>query len=161
MNVQGTHHMAAPREAVFDAIRDPRVLLAVIPGCEAVEEVGPDEYEGRISLRLPGAVGRYRTHVRLVDVDAPERAGLDGTVEGPMGSIAGRAAFTLAEDAPPAGRAPDDRAPAGTTISWHGSGTIQGPLARLDGRFAERLAESLVEQGLRALDVRLTTEGPE
>jgi carbon monoxide dehydrogenase subunit G len=154
MNVQGTHHMAAPRDAVFDAIRDPRVLLAVIPGCEAVEEVAPDEFEGRISLRLPGAVGRYRTHVRLVDVDAPERAGLDGTVDGPMGSIAGRAAFTLAEDA---------AAPAGTTITWHGSGTIQGPLARLDGRFAERFAESLVEQGLRALDARLTTttEGPE
>jgi uncharacterized protein len=151
VNVQGTHHMAAPREAVFAAIRDPRVLLAVIPGCQAVEEVGPDEFEGLINLRLPGAVGSYRTHVRLVDVVAPERADIDGTVDGPMGSIAGRAAFTLAEDV----------APTGTTITWHGTGTIQGPLARLDGRFAERLAESLVEQGLRALDARLTTEGPE
>ena len=71
MNVHGTHHVDAPREAVFEAIRDPRVLVAVIPGCEAVEEVAPDEFEGRITLRLPGAVGRYRTHVRLVDVDAP------------------------------------------------------------------------------------------
>ena len=151
MNVQGTHHVAAPREAVFEAIRDPRVLLAVIPGCEAVEEVAPDEFEGRITLRLPGAVGRYRTHVHLVDVDAPRHAGIDGTVDGPMGSIEGRAAFTLAEDV----------APTGTTITWHGTGTIQGPLARLDNRFAERLAESLVEQGLRALDARLITEGPE
>ena len=160
MNVTGTHHVAAPREAVFDAIRDPRVLLAVIPGCEAVEEVAPDEYEGRITLRLPGAVGRYRTHVRLVDVDAPVHAGLDGTVDGPMGSIAGRAAFTLAEDAPSVDRPAAGSGP-GTTITWHGTGTIQGPLARLDGRFAERLAESLVEQGLRALDARLTTEDPE
>ncbi|HEY3333889.1 MAG TPA: SRPBCC domain-containing protein [Candidatus Limnocylindrales bacterium] len=168
MNVHGTHHTAAPRAAVFDAIRDPRALLEVIPGCESVEEVAPDEYEGRITLRLPGAVGSYRTRVRLIDVEAPERAGLDGRVDGPMGSITGRAAFSLTEDAAPAGDTGDDaavRAAMGTTITWRGTGTIHGPLARLDGRFAERLAESLVEQGLRALDGRLTTttttEGPE
>jgi carbon monoxide dehydrogenase subunit G len=162
VNVHGTQHMRAPRDAVFAAIRDPRTLLAVIPGCESVAEVAPDEYEGRITLRLPGAVGSYRTHVRLVDVDAPERAGLDGRVDGPMGSITGKAAFELAEDAATGGAGTPALA-AGTTITWHGSGTIQGPLARLDGRFAERLAESLVEQGLRALDGRLTmtTEGPE
>ncbi len=149
MNLHGTHRFTAPRERVFDAIRDPRVLMAVIPGCEAVEQVGPDAYEGRITLRLPGAVGGYRTSVRLVDVVAPERAGLDGRVEGAMGSIAGRADFTLTD------------ADGGTAMDYAGSGTIAGPLARLDSRFAERLAESLIGQGLRALDLRLATEGSE
>ena len=93
MNVHGSHRFDAPRDAVFGAIRDPRVLLAVIPGCEAVEEVRPDEYEGRIALRLPGVVGTYRTHVRLVDVVPPERAGLDGRVDGSLGSIDGSAHF--------------------------------------------------------------------
>jgi carbon monoxide dehydrogenase subunit G len=149
VNLHGTHRFAAPRERVFDAIRDPRVLMAVIPGCETVEQTGPDEYRGRILLRLPGAVGAYRTTVRLVDVAAPERAGLDGRVEGSMGTITGRADFTLAE------------ADGGTAMDYSGSGSIDGPLARLDSRFAERLAESLISQGLRALDHRLATEGSE
>ena len=149
MKLHGTHRFAAPRERVFDAIRDPRVLMAVIPGCEAVEETAPDEFRGRITLRLPGVVGSYRTTVRLVDVTAPERAGLDGRVEGAMGAITGRADFTLAE------------ADGGTAMDYRGSGTIDGPLARLDSRFAERLAESLIAQGLRALDHRLATEGSE
>jgi carbon monoxide dehydrogenase subunit G len=167
VNVHGSQHLAAPRDAVFAAIRDPRTLLAVIPGCESVEEVAPDEFEGRITLRLPGAVGTYRTKVCLVDIEAPARAGLDGRVDGPMGSIAGRASFTLVEDPAPTTDTTDASATGarnGTTITWNGTGTIQGPLARLDGRFAERLAESLVQQGLRALDGRLTTtttEGPE
>ena len=148
MNVEGHHHFAAPREAVFAAIRDPRTLLAVIPGCDSVEEVAPDEYDGRIALRLPGVVGTYRTHVRLVDVVAPERAGLEGRVEGSMGTITGRADFTLRDG------------PVGTDIEYRGSGLIGGPLARLDGRFVERLAETLIGQGLRALDLRLATEGP-
>ena len=95
VNIHGSHRFEAPREAVFAAIRDPRVLMAVIPGCEAVEEVAPDQYDGRITLRLPGAVGSYRTHVALVDVVEPERAGLDGRVEGSMGTITGRADFVL------------------------------------------------------------------
>jgi carbon monoxide dehydrogenase subunit G len=66
-----------------------------------------------------------------------------------MGAIAGRADFTLAE------------ADGGTAMDYSGSGTIDGPLARLDSRFAERLAESLIAQGLRALDLRLATEGSE
>ena len=146
MKVDGRHDFAAPPEAVYAAICDPQVLMAVIPGCETVREVRPGEYEGYINLRLPGAVGRYRTSVRLVDVDEPARAGLQGRVEGAMGSINGRADFIL------------EPMSAGTHMEYTGGGVIQGPLARLDSRFAERLAESLIEQGLRALERRLTAE---
>ena len=149
MNITGSHRFTAPRESVFEAIRDPRTLLAVIPGCEAVEQVAPDAYEGRITLRLPGAVGVYRTHVELVDVVPPERCGLDGRVEGTMGTIAGRAWFALADDGN------------GTAMTYQGTGVIGGPLARLDGVIAERLAQSLIGQGLTALDRRLATEGHE
>ncbi len=149
MNIAGTYRFTAPREAVFAAVCDPAVLLAVIPGCEAVERVGPDEYEGRITLRLPGAVGTYRTHVRLVDAQPPERSGLDGRVEGAMGSVRGRADFILQDTEP------------GTAMEYRGSASIDGPLARLDSRFAERLAQSLISQGLRALEARLATEGHE
>lgn len=146
MNVRGGHRFGAPRRAVFDALRDPRVLLGVIPGCEAVEQVAPDEYEGRITLRLPGAVGSYRTRVRLEDVVPPERCGLDGRIEGAMGTIVGHAQFELADAEP------------GTAMTYSGSGVIGGPLARLDRGFAERLAETLIGQGLAALDRRLATE---
>ena len=146
MNVSGSFILDAPRDEVFRAVCDPAILMAVIPGCEAVEQVGPDEYRGLITLRLPGIVGSYRTHVRLVDAVVPERAGLEGSVEGSLGSIDGRAEFTLAEDAP------------GTRLDYHGRAVIGGTLARLDSRFAESLAESLIAQGLRALDQRLTRE---
>lgn len=143
MEIHGRHSLAAPRTDVFAQICDPQALMAVIPGCESVVEVRPGEYEGRIVLRLPGMTGRFTTTVRLVDTIAPERSGLEGRVEGPMGSISGRADFTLRETN------------AGTEIEYNGTGAITGPLARLDSRFAERLAESLIGQGLRALEARL------
>jgi len=148
MRISGSHRFAAPRAAVFDAVRDPRTLLAVIPGCDAVDEVSPGEYEGRIALRLPGAAGSYRTHVRLTDVVAPERCRLEGRVEGAMGTIVGDAQLELSDT-------PDG---AGTDLAYRGSGAIGGPLARLDGSLAERLAQSLIGQGLAALDRRLASE---
>lgn len=146
MKVHGTYRFDAPRERVFAAICDPRVLMAVIPGCEDVHLVGDDTYEGRISLRLPGATGAYRTKVELTEIREPEHAGMHGRVEGAMGSIVGDAQFDLLA--------------AGTTtmLDYRGTAVIQGPLARLDSRFVEKLAESLISQGLKALDTRLVTE---
>ena len=147
MNIRGTHRFDAPREAVFAAIRDPRVLLAVIPGCEAVEQVAPDEYDGRISLRLPGVVGTYRTLVRLVDAASPT-AGLEGEVDGSLGSITGHADFRLAE--PTAAR---------TTWTTAGRASIGGPLARLDSRFAEGSPDRSSTRACAPWTLRLATEG--
>jgi carbon monoxide dehydrogenase subunit G len=146
VNVHGTYLVHAPRERVFAAICDPETLMAVIPGCREVHRGADGDYQGSVALRLPGAVGTYQTSVRLVDVVAPERSGLEGHIDGAMGSISGRASFVLGEDAD------------GTRIDYQGNAVIQGPLARLDSRFAERFAETLIGQGLKALDTRLQTE---
>jgi carbon monoxide dehydrogenase subunit G len=144
MNIRGTHTLGARRDDVFAAICDPDALLAVIPGCRDIEQVGDAEYRGRISLRLPGVVGTYRTVVRLVDADPPALGELEGELEGSLGTIRGRATFRLTE------------AGEGTRIDYEGQAVIGGPLARFDSRFVEGLAGSLIEQGLRNLDSRLS-----
>ena len=147
MKIRGTHTLGARRDAVFAAICDPDALLAVIPGCRDIEQVGDAEYRGRISLRLPGVVGTYRTVVRLVDSDPPARGDLEGELEGSLGSIRGRATFRLTD------------AGEGTRIDYEGEAVIGGPLARFDSRFVEGLAGSLIDQGLRNMDSRLPGGG--
>jgi carbon monoxide dehydrogenase subunit G len=143
MNIRGRRSLDAPREAVFDAICDPTVLLSVIPGCREIERVGDTEYRGEISVRLPGVVGTYRTVVHLAEADPPTYGRLEGEVVGTLGSITGHASFRLAEE--------DD----GTTVEYDGSAVIGGPLARFDNRFIEALAGSLIGQGLDKLNARL------
>jgi carbon monoxide dehydrogenase subunit G len=148
MNVQGSRTLEAGREAVFAAILDPTVLLAVIPGCTEIEQVDATTYRARIALRLPGVVGSWRTTVRLADVNPPSAATLRGQLDGTLGSIRGEAAFRLTERA---GR---------TTVDYEGTATIDGPLARLDSRFIEGIAGSLIGQGLADLDRRLAVVPP-
>ena len=174
MNVRGREMLRAPRHAVFAAICDPNALLAVIPGCREIEQVGDGEYRGVISLRLPGMVGTYRTVVRLVETDPPRYGRLEGTVEGALGSIRGHATFRLAEAGGGSEVAVDAAAEPGgatqaeadaerhgrTTIDFQGTAVIDGTLARLDSRFVEGLAGSLIRQGLRNLESRLQGDPP-
>jgi carbon monoxide dehydrogenase subunit G len=148
MRIRGSHTLQAPRAVVFAAICDPDTLLGVIPGCREIEQTGEAEYRGKISLRLPGMVGTYRTIVRLVDADPPGFGELEGELEGGLGTIKGRATFRLADTS------------AGTRIDYEGQAVIGGPLAHLDARFAEGLAGSLINQGLRNLDSRLCADTP-
>jgi carbon monoxide dehydrogenase subunit G len=148
MNIQGHRTLDAPRETVFAAICDPNMLLTVIPGCREIEMVRDGEYRGRISLRLPGIAGTYRTVVRLVEADAPRYGQLEGEVVGALGSIKGRVSFRLAE------------AGGKTTVDYDGQAVIGGPLARLDSRFVEGLAGSLIDQGLGNLNARLQVAPP-
>lgn len=143
MKIRGSRTLDAPRQAVFAAILDPNTLLEVIPGCSEIERIGDAEYRGKISMRLPGFAGSYRTVVRLVDAEEPSSGQLEGEVVGALGSIKGRATFRLTEDG--------DR----TTVEYDGQATIGGPLARLDSRFVEGLAGSLINQGLDNLASRL------
>lgn len=148
MRIHGSRTLDAPRDRVFAAICDPGTLLAVIPGCRGIEQVG-DEYNGQIALRLPGITGTFRTTVRLVDTESPSSGRLLGEVVGRPGSIRGWATFRLTD------------ADGGTTVEYDGQAELGGPLARLDSRFAEGLAGSLIGQGLGNLDARLRADRPD
>ena len=44
MRIAGNATLHAPVEAVYQALKDPRVLVRTIPGCERLEQVGDDAY---------------------------------------------------------------------------------------------------------------------
>jgi uncharacterized protein len=150
VKVAGRATMDAPRADVFAAICDPGALLEIIPGCQEIEQVSPEEYHGRIAIRLPAMVGTWETIVRMTETDPPANAAFEGRVDGRVGGVQGRASFHLLE------------AGDGTTdLEYEGTGVISGPLARLDSRFIEGLARSLIDEGLARLGRRLAARDAE
>jgi len=141
VRIHGERGLIAPRAAVFEAIQDPAVLLACIPGCEAVERTATGEYRGRIVIRLPGIAGAWALSVRVAEAVPPARCRLDGRIEGASGSVAGHATLELEDE--PAG---------GSRLSYVAQARIEGPLAWLDSALVERLARTILEQGLARLD---------
>jgi carbon monoxide dehydrogenase subunit G len=143
MKISGSCLLDAPREQVYAAIYDPGALLAIIPGCQEIRQVGPGEYHGQISLRLPAVVGVYQTVMRVLEAQPPCSSQFEGQVDGTLGTIKGKACFTLIDQG------------AQTRMDYQGEGQITGSLARLNTRFTEGLAKTLIDQGLAQLNKQL------
>ncbi len=139
MKIAGQSILDATAESIWPLIFDPRTLLQLLPGCEQVEQVAPDEYRGRMTLRLPAIAGTYDTWVKVLQYEAPSFCQIQGEASGPGGSVRGQASFSLQPEAQQ------------TRIAYQGDAQIGGPLAGMNPRFAEGVAQTLIRQGLARL----------
>lgn len=146
MKISGSYTFDGPREIIWSRIYDPASLVRLIPGCEKIEQVNPDEYRGRVQIRMPAVAGTYSTYVRVIEQDEPRHCYLEGEVYGSAGSIRGGASFELnSEDSQ-------------TILTYEGQALITGPLAKLDSRFIVGLVQTLIKQGLGKLNKEVQDE---
>lgn len=139
MKITGQTTLDASAKDIWPLIFDPSTLLQLLPGCEQVEQVAPDEYRGRMNLRIPAIAGTYETWVKVLQYEAPKSCQMKGEARGPAGSVNGQASFFLEPDG--------DQ----TRIAYQGDAQIAGPLAGMNPRFAEGVAQTLIKQGLSRL----------
>jgi uncharacterized protein len=139
MKIAGKLTLDTAAESIWPLIFDPRTLLQLLPGCEQVEQVAPDEYRGRMTLRVPAIAGTYETWVKVLKYEAPSFCQIQGEATGSSGSVRGQASFSLQPDAQQ------------TRIEYQGDAQIGGPLAGMNPRFAEGVAQMLIRQGLARL----------
>ncbi len=146
MKLEGSHTFNAPRDEVWEALLDPDVLRSALPGCEELKQVGENEYEATLNVRVGPVQGRFKGGVRLSELNPPEsyRISVDG--QGAPGFVKGEGAVTLEEDA-------------GTTVMhYSGEGQVGGRLASVGQRLLDSTAKSLTRQGLESVDNRIQSQ---
>ena len=144
VEIVGTYKLEASRDEVWPRIFDPTSLMSLIPGCQQLEQVGPDEYRGQIQVGIAAVSGIYDSYVRVVESDPPYRCRFEGEVSGGTGAIRGDASFTLKEV--------DEH---NSLIEYHAKGMITGALAKLNPRFVEGGSQTLIKLGLANLNRQL------
>jgi uncharacterized protein len=70
MRIEDRFVVAAPRERVWLAIKDPSVVAPCIPGCQGVEIVSPTHYKARIRVQVGPIKAEF--NVEIVSETAPE-----------------------------------------------------------------------------------------
>ncbi|MDX6375157.1 MAG: uncharacterized protein QOD98_4145 [Nocardioidaceae bacterium] len=88
MKISGSNVVAQPVDKVWEAILDPRVLVATIPGCERLEETGDHHYAMTVTAGVAAIKGTYNGSCALSDLKERESlvmklqgAGAPGTVD--------------------------------------------------------------------------------
>ena len=73
MDMTGERRIAAPRETVWQALNDPTVLKASIPGCELLEKLSDTDMKASASVKIGPIAARFNGAVHLSDI-APQTA---------------------------------------------------------------------------------------
>jgi carbon monoxide dehydrogenase subunit G len=127
MDISGEYRIPAPRQKVWEALNDPAVLRASIPGCEELEAVSPTEYAAKVKAKVGAVSARFGGKVTLSDIVAPESYTISGQGQGGVAGFAkGSARVTLTEDGAETILRYDAKADVGGKIAAVGSRLIQG-----------------------------------
>ncbi|WP_344865602.1 carbon monoxide dehydrogenase subunit G [Planomonospora alba] len=132
MKVAGSAVLGADRDLVWSALQDPAVLVRTIPGCERLEETGPDTYRMTVAAGVASIKGVYRGEVALCEPDAPRRFVLRARGQGAPGTVEATVEVRLSE------------ADGGTRIDYDAEAVVGGMIGgvgqRMLGTVARRTA---------------------
>jgi uncharacterized protein len=165
MNVSGSAVLHAPRERVWAALQDPAVLVRTIPGCQQLEQVGPDTYRATVMAGVASIKGTYSGDVRLTDQAEPDSFVLHASGAGAPGTVNADVRVTLADADGGATRlAYDADAVVGGVIGGVGQRMIVGVAKKTAGEFFAAVDDVLTgreERILREPSVATGTAAPE
>jgi carbon monoxide dehydrogenase subunit G len=99
MKLAGDITIAAPRQAVFDALRDARLFAACVDGVRDLQEVDATHYRAVMETRVAYIKFKFDVAVEVTRVEAPHaiEAKIEGTPHGIVGRLSATSLTTLAE----------------------------------------------------------------
>ncbi|RJK96720.1 SRPBCC family protein [Vallicoccus soli] len=140
MKVTGTAVLHAPVERVWSALNDPAVLVRTIPGCERLEEVGPDRYRMTVTAGVASIKGSYVGEVALTEQQRPGSFVLRASGSGAPGTVSADVLVRLEE------------APEGTHLAYDADAVVGGPVGGVGQRVLTGVARKTAGEFFRAVD---------
>jgi carbon monoxide dehydrogenase subunit G len=148
MKIQGSHTFDFPREQVWRALLDPAILARTLPGCESLEQVGENDFQGALNVQVGPVKGQFQGTLQLSDLRPLEgyHMKLDG--KGPAGFMNGEGDLRLADSG------------GSTILTYDLDAQVGGRVAGVGQRLIESSAKSITRQGLEGLARELTAMAP-
>ena len=96
MKIEGEYTIPSDINTVWEALNDPEVLAAAIPGCESLEKDGDNAFKAIVTTRIGPITANFTGAVELQDLNPPYGYTLVGSGNaGGMGGAKGSAKVTL------------------------------------------------------------------
>jgi carbon monoxide dehydrogenase subunit G len=100
VKISGANVIDQPVEKVWDALLDPRVLVATIPGCERLEATGDHQYAMTVTAGVAAIKGTYNGSCALSDLQEHQSLVMRLTGAGAPGTIDATVNVQFSEPAP-------------------------------------------------------------
>lgn len=142
MELGGEQRIAASRQKVWDALNDPRVLQACLPGCEALTPDGVDAFDAVLLIKAGPVRAKFDARVLLSNIDPPRSYTISGEAKGGGAGMAkGGADVRLVEDGDATVLHYDVKVDIGGKLAQVGSRVIDSTVNRHASDFFSRFGQ--------------------
>lgn len=142
----GEQLIAAPQQATWEALNDPDVLKACVPGCESITLVNPNEYQVLMTARVGPVSAKFRGRLSLSDIKPPHSYALAFEGQGgPAGFAKGGAQVKLVPE--------KDQ----TRLIYDVKANVGGKLAQIGSRLVDAAAKKVADEFFQNFNKRMSS----
>ena len=150
MDMQGSRQLAITQQQAWDALNDPAVLKACIPGCDKVEPTGENQYTIGMALKIGPVSAKFAGKIVLSEIVPPTSYTLNFEGQGGAAGFGkGNSAVLLK---------PND---AGCELTYTVHASVGGKVAQLGQRLVDGAAKSMAEDFFKRFDDAMRAAHPE
>lgn len=152
MEMQGSRTLAVTQQQAWDALNNPEVLKACIPGCDRLEASGENQYSVGVSVKVGPVAAKFAGKVQLSDIHAPNSYTLsfDG-----QGGAAGFGKGVSQVRLSPAGEG------CGCELNYTVQAQVGGKIAQMGQRLIDGVAKSMAEDFFKRFEAEMQRRHPE
>lgn len=144
MNIAMQHLFPASREQLWDLLLDSTRLARCMPGCETMQQAGPDRYAATMKIGVAAIKGTYTGKVEISDKQAPCHYRLSVEGSATPGFVRGVANMDLS-----------DQGDGKTLLAMNADAQVGGLIASVGQRFLSGIAKQMIEQFFRNIEQEL------
>lgn len=135
MDMAGEQLIPLPQRRVWDALNDPEILKACIPGCESITQASENQYTILMTAAVGPVKAKFNGSLTLSDIDAPNSYSLAFTGSGGVAGFGkGGAKVSLSPEG------------AGTKLVYTATAQVGGKLAQVGSRLIDGVAKKMAEE---------------
>jgi len=139
MEMKGEQLIPASQQDTWQALNDPQVLKACVPGCESIDPTGPNEYQVLMVARVGPVSAKFKGKLTLSDVRPPDSYSIAFEGQGgPAGFAKGGAQVRLASEGPES-----------TRLAYDVKANVGGKLAQIGSRLVDAAAKKVADDFFR------------
>ena len=150
MDMQASRQLAVTQQQAWDALNDPAVLKACIPGCDKVEATGENQYAIAMKLKIGPVSAKFIGKITLSEINPPAsyKLSFDG-----QGGVAG-----FGKGSAEVSLSPNED---GCELSYSVHASVGGKIAQLGQRLIDGAAKFMAEDFFKKFDEEMQRQHPE
>lgn len=150
MDMEGSRTLAVTQQQAWEALNDPAVLKACIPGCDRIEPAGENQYAIGMAVKIGPVAAKFSGKIALADINPPASYALSFEGQGGAAGFGkGRAEVQLK---------PLER---GCELSYKAQASVGGKIAQVGQRLIDGVAKAMAEDFFKRFDAEMQRLHPQ